>query len=133
MESVRSTMNVSSPKPWDMKHGVITQYFRFTVDMFIVLDFFKIISLMCVCLEKLLYWLFVYTNVFAVSITFCDESGLAILTTHFSIFRDIHRTVLIIPIWNCKLVAVIYSNVNEIIILSTVIDDWSELGNVFYE
>ena len=42
-------MIVRSPKPWDTKHGV-TQYFRFTVDMFFVLDFF--ISLMCVLLEK---------------------------------------------------------------------------------
>ena len=32
-----------------------------------------------------------------------------------------------------QILAVIYSNVKEIIILSTVIDDRSELGNVFYE
>ena len=49
-ELLCSTMNVRSLKSWDMKHGV-TQYFRFTVDMFIVLDFF--ISLMCVWLEKI--------------------------------------------------------------------------------
>ena len=44
-----STMNLRSPKPWDMKHGV-TQYFRFTVDLFFVFYFF--LSLMCVWLEK---------------------------------------------------------------------------------
>ena len=38
-----------SPKPWDTKHGV-TQYFRFTVDMFFLLEFF--ISSMSVWLEK---------------------------------------------------------------------------------
>ena len=37
-------MNVRSRKPWNTKNGV-TQYFRFTVDTFFVLDFF--ISLMC--------------------------------------------------------------------------------------
>ena len=52
-ESVCSSMNVRNPKPWDTKHGV-TLYFRFYV-----LEFFM--SLMCVWLEKLLYWL-LYTQ-----------------------------------------------------------------------
>ena len=53
-ESVCSTMNVRSPKPWHAKHGVTHwQYFRFTVDMFFVFVFF--ISLMGVWLEKLLF------------------------------------------------------------------------------
>ena len=37
-ESLCSTMNVRSPKPWNSKHGV-TQYFRFTIDMFFVFKF----------------------------------------------------------------------------------------------
>ena len=46
---LRWIYNVRSPKPWNTKHG-ITQYFRFTVDMFFVLNFFN--SLMCVWLKK---------------------------------------------------------------------------------
>ena len=74
-------MNVRSPKPWDTKHGV-TLYFRFTVDIFLVLDFF--ISLMRVWLKKNTV-LFICIDkriksiVFAVSIKICDESGPAIL------------------------------------------------------
>ena len=37
-ESLWSTMNVRSPKPWGTKLGV-TKYFRFTVDMSFVLNF----------------------------------------------------------------------------------------------
>ena len=82
-------MNIRSPKPWDTKHGV-TQYYRFTVDMFFVLDFF--ISLMCgkttvliICIHKR-----VKSIVFAVSIKFCDESGLAIKNFFnvFSVLRN---------------------------------------------
>ena len=58
-ESLCSTMNVCSPKPWDRKHGV-TSYFRFTVDKIFILDFF--ISLMCVWLEKNYCIVNVYTQ-----------------------------------------------------------------------
>ena len=74
-------MNVLSPK-WDTKHG-ITQYFLFTVDMVFVLDFF--ISLMRVWLEKttvlfICIHKWVKSIIFTVSIKFCDELGLVILT-----------------------------------------------------
>ena len=63
------------------KHGV-TQYFRFTVDLFFVLGI--LISLICVWMKKTNV-LFIYIHkrvksfVFAVCIKFCAESGLAIL------------------------------------------------------
>ena len=56
---LNSTMNVRSPKQWDTKHGV-TRYFRFTVDMFFVLNFF--ISLMSVWLEKTTVLFNLYTQ-----------------------------------------------------------------------
>ena len=51
-------MNVRSQKPWNTKHGV-TQYFRFTVDMFFVWEFF--ISLVYVWLEKNYCIVYLYT------------------------------------------------------------------------
>ena len=51
-ESLCSTINVRCPKPCHTSLWcyMCTRYFRFTVDVFFVLDFF--ISLMCLWLEK---------------------------------------------------------------------------------
>ena len=81
-ESLWSKMNVHSLKPWYMKY-IVTQNFRFTVDMVFVLNFF--ISLMRVWLEKITVLIIcmhkrVKSIIFAMSIRFCCESGLAILT-----------------------------------------------------
>ena len=76
-------MNVRSPKPSDTKHGV-TKYFRFTVDMFLFWNSYKF----GVCMiEKKLLFICIHkwakSIVFAVSIKFCDESGLAILNIDY--------------------------------------------------
>ena len=110
-ESICSTMNVRSPKLWDTKHG-ITQYFRFTVDMFFICS-------MCVCLEKLLYWLFVYTNesnrLFS-PIKFCDESGLAILNRLLWIF---YRHIMANLMWMVlKKIARILACIKNIFVIS---------------
>ena len=94
-ESLCSTMNVRSPKPLDTKHGV-TRYFRFTVSMFFVLDFF--ISLMCVWLEKLLVLVIcihkrVKSIVFTMSIKFCHKSGWTILNVLILYFLTGHDMI----------------------------------------
>ena len=69
-------MNVRSPKPSDTKHGV-TQNFRFTVDMFfisLVCEWLEKATVLFICIHKQ-----VKSIVFALSIKFCDKSGLAIL------------------------------------------------------
>ena len=57
-ESVCSTMNVRSPKPRECRNMV---YFRFTVDMYIVLDFFIV---WCVCdwKKKCIVYLYAQTS-----------------------------------------------------------------------
>ena len=77
-------MNVRSLNLWDTKYGV-TQYFRFTIDKFFVLDFFikfwcvydwkNYCTVLVICVHKQ-----VKSIVFGVAIKFCDESGLAILS-----------------------------------------------------
>ena len=106
-ESLCSTMNFRSPKSWDTKHSV-TQYFPLTVDMLFVSDFF--LSFICVWLEKtnLLGFFCIHKRVksivFGVSIQFCDESGLAILSDFFS-WSNAHMK---------KVVLVITTNLLEI-------------------
>ena len=91
-ESLCSTMNVRSPKPWDTKHG-ITQYFRFTVDMFFVFDFFisdwKKHTLFIIWMLKR-----VKSIVFAVSIKFCGESGRAISSFNLVLTSSIVREII---------------------------------------
>ena len=73
-ESLCSTTNIRSPKPWGSKHG-FTQYFRFiNVDIF----FYKFdvsTTVLLICKHK-----GVQSIIFGVSIKFCDESGQALLS-----------------------------------------------------
>ena len=106
-ELVYSTMNVHSPKPWDTKHGVthavLSVYcwhvfcfgFLYKFDHWCVYDW-KNYCIGYICIHKR-----VNSIDLAVSIKFCDESGLAILSLY-----PFKQTFLIKEIWNIHMSAI---------------------------